>query len=42
VRLVDAAELSPLDPSGRWFLNVNTPDDLEAARRVLQEETCTS
>jgi molybdopterin-guanine dinucleotide biosynthesis protein A len=42
VRLVDAAELRPLDPSGRAFLNVNTPDDLEAARRLLEEETCAS
>jgi len=42
VRLVDAAELRPLDSSGRLFVNVNTPDDLEAARRLLEEETCAS
>jgi molybdopterin-guanine dinucleotide biosynthesis protein A len=42
VRFVDATELSPLDPTERWFTNVNTPDDLEAARRLLKEETCQS
>lgn len=35
VRWVGAEELRPLDPSGRSFLNVNTPSDLEAARRLL-------
>lgn len=38
VRRVDAEELSPLDPSGRWSVNVNTPEELEAARRLLEEE----
>jgi molybdenum cofactor guanylyltransferase len=35
VRRVDADELRPLDPLLRSFLNVNTPDELEAARRIL-------
>jgi molybdopterin-guanine dinucleotide biosynthesis protein A len=35
VRWVDADEVRPLDPSLRSFLNVNTPEELEAARRVL-------
>lgn len=39
-RLVDAVDLSPLDPSGRWHVNVNTPEELESARRLLEEKTC--
>jgi molybdopterin-guanine dinucleotide biosynthesis protein A len=35
VRWVDADEVRPLDPSLRSFVNVNTPEELEAARRVL-------
>lgn len=35
VRRVAAEELRPLDPTLRSFTNVNTPDDLEVARRVL-------
>jgi molybdopterin-guanine dinucleotide biosynthesis protein A len=38
VRLVDAVELRPLDPCLRSFLNVNTPEELEAARRLLEQE----
>jgi molybdopterin-guanine dinucleotide biosynthesis protein A len=38
VRLVDAAELRPLDPCLRSFLNVNTPEELEAARRLLDRD----
>jgi len=34
VRLIKEAELSRIDPEGRSFLNVNTPSDLEAARRL--------
>lgn len=36
-RRVDAAELRPLDPGLRSFLNVNTTDELQAARRLLTE-----
>jgi molybdopterin-guanine dinucleotide biosynthesis protein A len=35
VRRVGEDELRPLDPSLRCFLNVNTPEELEAARRLL-------
>lgn len=35
VRRVTAEELRPLDPLLRFFTNVNTPDELEAARQVL-------
>ena len=34
VRLIQEAELRRIDPEGRSFLNVNTPADLEAARRA--------
>ncbi|HEX9155158.1 MAG TPA: molybdenum cofactor guanylyltransferase, partial [Nitrospira sp.] len=34
VRLITMAELSRIDPEGRSFLNVNTPADLEAARKL--------
>jgi molybdopterin-guanine dinucleotide biosynthesis protein A len=34
VRLITMAELSRIDPEGRSFLNVNTPADLEAARKI--------
>ncbi len=37
VRRVEAWELRPLDPLGRSFVNVNTPADLEAARRLIEE-----
>ena len=33
VRLISKVELSRIDPEGRSFLNVNTPADLEAARK---------
>ena len=32
VRYVTEADLLTIDPSGRSFLNVNTPADLEVAR----------
>jgi len=35
VRRVASDELRPLDPLLRSFMNVNTPDELEAARQVL-------
>lgn len=34
VRLIKEAELRRIDPEGRSFLNVNTPSELEAARRL--------
>ena len=45
VRPVDAEELRALDPGLRSFVNVNTPEALEAARTLLDrngEATCTS
>ena len=38
VRLVLPEELRLLDPDGRSFYNINTPDDLEAAR-VLHKKS---
>ena len=35
VRYVTEADLLTIDPSGRSFLNVNTPADLEVARSLL-------
>ena len=35
VRYVEGAELAPLDPEHRSFLNINTPQDLAAARSLL-------
>lgn len=35
-RLVDDSELAILDPGGRALLNVNTPEDLEKASRLLE------
>ena len=37
VRRVAADELRPLDPLLRSFMNVNTPDDLDVARRILEQ-----
>jgi molybdopterin-guanine dinucleotide biosynthesis protein A len=37
VRLVPPEELRLLDPDARSFYNINTPDDLEAAR-LLHEK----
>lgn len=34
LRFVEAAELAPVDPNLRSFLNVNTPDELAAARAL--------
>jgi len=39
VREVNDAELRLIDPSGRAFFNVNTPDDLLEARRLASEGT---
>ncbi len=38
VRYVDEPEYAALDPHKRSFFNVNTPDELEEARRMLTEE----
>lgn len=38
VRFVDPAELERFDPQHRSFFNVNTPEDLEQARRLAQAE----
>ena len=35
VRYVDAAEMIPYDPAGCSFANINTPEDLDHARRLL-------
>jgi molybdopterin-guanine dinucleotide biosynthesis protein A len=37
VRVVTPEELSPLDPAGRSFYNVNTPADLAAARSLFDQ-----
>ncbi|MEK7236868.1 MAG: molybdenum cofactor guanylyltransferase [Nitrospirota bacterium] len=37
VRYVTEADLRILDPSGRSFQNVNTPEDLEVARSLLAQ-----
>jgi molybdopterin-guanine dinucleotide biosynthesis protein A len=34
VRYVDEAQIDRLDPDHLSFLNINTPDDLEEARRI--------
>jgi molybdopterin-guanine dinucleotide biosynthesis protein A len=39
VRPVEDAELESVDPSGRSFFNVNTPDDLRMAETMWAEET---
>ena len=38
VREVAEAEWRPLDPSGRAFFNVNTPEDLAEAQRLAASE----
>ena len=38
VRYVDEDEMRPFDPALRSFINVNTPDELTAARRMLEDE----
>jgi molybdenum cofactor guanylyltransferase len=38
VRYVEAAEVARFDPEHRSFFNINTPDDLEAARRIAAAE----
>jgi molybdopterin-guanine dinucleotide biosynthesis protein A len=37
VRYITEADLFTIDPSGRSFQNVNTPDDLEAARSLFNQ-----
>jgi len=39
VRLIRGDELDRIDPGGQSFLNVNTPADLEAARRACTHVT---
>jgi molybdopterin-guanine dinucleotide biosynthesis protein A len=36
VRYIDEAEYRPFDPQGHSFFNVNTPDELEAARQLME------
>lgn len=36
VRYIDEAEYQPFDPRGRSFFNVNTPEDLEQARQLIE------
>jgi molybdopterin-guanine dinucleotide biosynthesis protein A len=38
VRFVDQKELRRIEPDGRAFLNVNTPEDLEAANKLVAKE----
>ena len=38
VREVDEAEWKAIDPDARAFFNVNTPDDLDEARRLAESE----
>jgi molybdopterin-guanine dinucleotide biosynthesis protein A len=38
VRTVEPDDLHRLDPSGRCLMNVNTPEELEAARRLVRGE----
>ena len=37
VRYLDEAEYTPIDPGGRSFYNVNTPEELARARRLADE-----
>lgn len=37
VRIVSREEVAEYDPSGRSFYNVNTPEDLEEAERLLAQ-----
>jgi molybdopterin-guanine dinucleotide biosynthesis protein A len=34
IRFIDADEISKFDPEGLTFFNINTPDELEQARRL--------
>ena len=36
VRMVEPEEVYPFDPEGKTFLNVNTPTELEKARKILE------
>jgi molybdopterin-guanine dinucleotide biosynthesis protein A len=36
VRYIDEAEYTPYDPHGYSFFNVNTPEDLERARQLME------
>jgi molybdopterin-guanine dinucleotide biosynthesis protein A len=37
MRYVEASEINDLDPQHLSFFNINTPQDLETARRILQQ-----
>lgn len=37
VRYIDEPEYTPFDPKGLSFYNVNTPEELEKARRLMDE-----
>jgi molybdopterin-guanine dinucleotide biosynthesis protein A len=37
VTIVDETDLSRLDPQGLSFFNINTPEDLNHAMRILAE-----
>lgn len=37
IRYVERHEISPFDPQRVSFFNINTPQDLELARRILQQ-----
>jgi molybdopterin-guanine dinucleotide biosynthesis protein A len=37
VRIVPAEEVAEYDPAGRSFFNVNTPEDLQEAERLLAQ-----
>ena len=37
VRYLEEAEYAPIDPEGRSFYNVNTPEELAQARRLADE-----
>ena len=39
VREIDPAEIAAVEPDEKLFLNVNTPDDLERASRLLHNST---
>jgi molybdopterin-guanine dinucleotide biosynthesis protein A len=38
VRYLDIAEYGKFDPKKLAFMNVNTPEDLQAARKLAQED----
>ncbi len=38
VRYLDEADYAPYDPEARSFANLNTPEELEQARRLLPRD----